>query len=132
MTALCLVVPIPTFGFGKDVRRDKRRRVFQPKACGLCFGMAVMERLDDLVRLANPAADYADGVFNANAWDWQVHQILNKRKRCCLLWLLVLEIPRSADRKVCAWRVTDCKIELLPVFKGKREDIYLHMWAGAF
>jgi hypothetical protein len=72
--------------------------------------MAELVRLDDLIRLANPAADHRHWVLQCYAWDGGIHQRSHKLQRFRLFDLLAMEMAGTTDRKVGAWRVGNHQI----------------------
>jgi hypothetical protein len=72
--------------------------------------MAELVRLDDLIRPANPTADHRHWVLQCYAWDGRIHQRLHKLQGFRLLHLLAMEMARTTDRKVGAWRMSDHQI----------------------
>jgi hypothetical protein len=49
---------------GDDIRRCEFRQIFQPEACRFDFAVAKLPRLNDLIRLADSAANNAYRIFN--------------------------------------------------------------------
>jgi hypothetical protein len=86
------------------------RQVVEPEAGGLGFPVPELPRLDDLIRWPDGGADHAHRIFDAPAWDRCIHQQAHKIERFGLLLLLSMEVARSADGEVSAWRVGDHQI----------------------
>lgn len=99
-----------------DVCRLERRKVFEPETSRFGFAVTELPRLDDLVRLADFAADDADGVFDADARDGSVHEHTNEVQRLCLFFLPLFEPPRTRHRQKPARRMGNHQI---PVFIGQ-------------
>src|SRR6478736_7004474 len=81
--------------------------------------MAKLPRLNDLIRLANFAADdahrilYADPAYLTILKAVWLHQVAHELQRLRLLLPLVLEPASAADGKVRAWRVSNHQIPML-------------------
>jgi hypothetical protein len=70
--------------------------------------MSKLVGLDDLVWLANPAADYANRVFQGPLWYLAVHQLMHKLKRILGKFWVTQASRRpvhTTDAKVGAWWV---------------------------
>ncbi len=70
-------------------------QVVEPEAGGLDLAVAVLPRLDDLIGWADGRADHADGVFNAPARDWCIHQQAHEIESFSLLALLAMEVSAA-------------------------------------
>jgi hypothetical protein len=67
--------------------------------------VAVLPRLNDLIRRPDRAANHAHWVFDTPTRNGCGHQKPNKIQRITLLTLLAMEVTRTADRKVSARRM---------------------------
>ena len=68
---------------GYVVSRAEEGEVFEPEAGFLAGVVAELPRLDDLVRLADAAADDADRVLDGDAWYVRLHQT----QKCECRWV---------------------------------------------
>jgi hypothetical protein len=94
-----------------NVGWNEFRKALEPKACGLGFPVAELIWLNDLLGLADAAADDADWIFYADAFNVCQHKGLDKIQGGFLFTLLAPEPAGSAHRQVCAWRVCDHQIK---------------------
>jgi hypothetical protein len=100
---------------------------FKPQTSRFGSLMAEHPRLDDLVWLANAAADDADRVLQRYALDGRVKQTLHKRQRRCLapVGTLCSKVFGAADSYVSARRVGDHQV---PTVVDDVEHITLVVW----
>ncbi len=70
-------------------------QVVKPEAGGLHLAVAVLPRLDDLIRRADDRADHADGVLNAPPGDRGIHQQAHEVESFSLFPLLAMEVAAT-------------------------------------
>jgi len=92
------------------VGRGQLGQILQPKASSFDFTVAVLPRLDDLIGRPDRRADHADRVLNAPPLNRCRHEEAHEGKRFGLFTLLAMEVARSADGEVSAWRMSHHQI----------------------
>jgi hypothetical protein len=110
-----------------DIRRHKLRQVLEPQAGRFSLAMPELPRLDDLIRLANAAADNRNRVLYCDPRYRGVHESVNELKRRLLFHYLVLEPPRTADRKMGAGGERDHQIPSPKGMPDGMDHIVLNM-----
>jgi hypothetical protein len=88
------------------------RQVLQPKTSLLHLSMTEVIGMINLIRLADAAADDADGVFERDVGNGRIKKLPNKTQCFCLFPLLVLEPPCATDSQMCAGRVGNYQVPL--------------------
>ena len=88
-----------------DVRWREFWKVLQPKAGCLYLAVSKLPRLDNLIRLPDPAGNDAHGVLQSDPFDVAAKQFPDESQSFGLLLLLVLKPAGPTDRQVRAGRV---------------------------
>jgi len=64
----------PGFAPVNNIGRFERRQILEPQTGRFSLAVPKLPRLDNLIRLADLAANDADGVFDADSRDRRIHQ----------------------------------------------------------
>src|SRR6187431_2618977 len=90
---------VPAFN---NVGRHKLWQILEPQTCGLCFTVAELPRLDDLIRLAVLGRHDADGVLDGDARYRRVRKDHEERDGLLLpaIGALFGEVARTTHRQM--------------------------------
>src|SRR6185312_14568841 len=112
-----------------DACGHEQRQTLEPKTSSLGFTMAELPRLNHLVRLANPAADDADRVFQSDTRNRSRQELGNEHKRPLLhtAGALGFKVPGTGDRQVRAGRMTNHQV---PAIANHIENVALVVQAS--
>src|SRR6185436_2225227 len=96
-------------GFDNLCRFQQWQRL-QPETCGLDFPVSELPRLNNLVRLADAAADNTDRILQRNHRDGCVKQLTHKVDSGLLLHAFAMKPTCATHSQMRTWRMRDHQI----------------------